>query len=206
LRLQLWLYWGRTHFTCDLSLLHFGAITGKIEIIKYCCEEGGYDINIKDELKRTPLFDAVRKNEATIVEYLLDRGADCNVQDDLQKTPLHIVASERIATMLVRAGADINAKCTRPGLLETFSSSSKLPVGQRYADVRYDCNGFSYWETSGTPLHFATEYGDIKVLETLLSNEAIDVHAVDDLGQIALHRARSKESIQLLLKYGANKH
>lgn len=93
----------------------------KIEEVKKYLENNG-DPNAKDEVGRSLLYHAtkIRKSRYPVLKLLVKHGVDVNitireVYDNKEwfNTPLHIAARQRknnIVKMLLKAGADVNAK------------------------------------------------------------------------------------------------
>lgn len=92
--------------------LHVACGAGNLEIVKYLIEKGA-NVNQTNIFGETPLSSAVIRS-ATLIEYLINQGA--NVQsvrtDEHYKgyTPLHEVYDFDVARVLVKYGADVNAK------------------------------------------------------------------------------------------------
>lgn len=62
----------------------------------------------------------------------------------------------------------------------------------------------TYVDSNGdTLLHVAAQLGDLRTVELLL-RAGVDVNQVGDMGNTALHYAKSEEVASLLLAYGAS--
>ncbi len=73
----------------------------------------GADVNYMDDQGRTPLKNAVKYNEKSIVTLLLQSGANANARGADGSTALHEAAAEghvELVEILLGNGADINAK------------------------------------------------------------------------------------------------
>lgn len=75
------------------------------------------------------------------------------------------------------------------GLLQTSLSSLNLPVSAA------DENGY-------TLLQAAASYGQIPVVEWILSQNMVDVNAVDNEGDSAIHYAGSLDALKMLIEVG----
>lgn len=76
----------------------------------------GADVNYMDEQGRTPLKNAVKYNEKSVVIHLLQNGANANAQGPDGSTALHDAAVEghvELVEILLGNGAHINAKNKR---------------------------------------------------------------------------------------------
>jgi len=103
------------------------AMVGELESLQALIEAGA-DVSLADPRKNTALIFAagMRRSQmesfhvdetsvTSIVEQLLAAGADVNAGNDYGITPLIASAQERhadVATLLINAGADVNAKTT----------------------------------------------------------------------------------------------
>ncbi len=91
------------------ALLHTAAMNGEIEIMAALLDNGA-DIELGDNLDRTPLFHAVLAQSRSLegVKFLIDHGAKINVRDkEYGRTPLHWAAVRRaikIANYLIGVG------------------------------------------------------------------------------------------------------
>ena len=121
----------------------------------------------------TPLNWAIRWNQKSIVELLLDHGAMVNAVDGADKTPLQVACNsehgnEEIARLLLEQGADIDAitidDSDTPLTLACITTSN-LGIIQLLINAGADVNGA---DGNDAPLYWAANCGDIKALELLI--------------------------------------
>lgn len=94
----------------DREQLHFAADDGDLEKIRTLLASG-CDINVFDDMGKTPLHYAVGKENIELVKCLLKSGADVNARCEalIGNTPLAEYAgtcSLELARVLIEAGAD----------------------------------------------------------------------------------------------------
>lgn len=65
-----------------LSLLHWAADRGSLEIVKYLIESLKADVNLRDGNGQTPLHFAVSCEYSNVENYLIEAGADVNAKDN----------------------------------------------------------------------------------------------------------------------------
>jgi len=93
--------------------LHYAAWNGRVEIVEYLVNNTNVDINVQTSDGCTALYLATQKDHEKIVEILLSRNADTELKLKGQWTPLLKAAYDkkwRLCELLVRAGANVNAK------------------------------------------------------------------------------------------------
>lgn len=96
--------------------LHFAAQAGNLDMVKLLLECGA-SVNAKAGTGTTPLHSAAAEGHKAIVSVLLAHSADVNALDQ-GETPLYVAANKdvsddsavAIVAMLIRKGADVNAK------------------------------------------------------------------------------------------------
>jgi len=153
--------------------LHAAALNGHKEIAELLIAKGA-DVDAKDALGNTPLYNTILFNAALdgykeIAELLIQNSADVNAQDKNGNTPLHEAATsglKEVVELLIANGADVNAK--------------------------------DNW--GGTPLHRAKT----KELAELLIEKGADVNAKKKFGRTPLHGAATKGIAELLIAKGAD--
>ncbi|MFI2609173.1 ankyrin repeat domain-containing protein [Kitasatospora sp. NPDC018619] len=162
------------------------------------------------------LLDAAHRGDPDAVRAALTAGADIEARDAEGRTPLLRAAfADRVAVarLLVGAGADVNAQDTRlnsPWLVTGITGSvpmlrALLPGGPDLARRnRY----------GGVSLIPAAERGHVAYVRAVLTETAIDVDHVNDLGWTALLEAvllgdggpAHQEIVDVLLAHGADPH
>uniref|UniRef100_A0A8C6VYM5 Ankyrin 3 n=1 Tax=Nothobranchius furzeri TaxID=105023 RepID=A0A8C6VYM5_NOTFU len=143
----------------------------------------------------TPLHIAAKKNQMEITTTLLEYGASTSAVTRQGITPLHLAAQEGnvdIVTLLLARDAPVNMgnkvkhPCGKPAFATSFSPNA---------------NRLGY-----TPLHVACHYGNVKMVNFLLKNQA-KVNAKTKNGYTPLHQAAQQghtHIINLLLHHGAS--
>jgi ankyrin repeat protein len=103
-----------------LTWLHLATNLGMIELVKIILEQTSVDIDSQDWDGRTALFFATISGNATMANFLLDRGANAGIgNDNLGNTCLHFVSSfdhgsiSGLVKRLVESGGDVNAQNTK---------------------------------------------------------------------------------------------
>ena len=157
--------------------------------------EGGADANRPDRDGTSPLLQAVMHEAQPAVELLLAHKADPNVgRPQYRWTPLHEAAqrgSKAIAEVLLKAGADVNAKAD-DGWTPLYSAVShkQREVAELLLANHADPNAKN--NAGQTPLHLAVQSGQRELAELLLANKA-DPNERDNRGRTPLDDAKSME-------------
>ncbi|CAM0949105.1 unnamed protein product [Alopecurus aequalis] len=77
-----------------VTVLHFAACKGRLEICKFLVEESGLDVNLVSITGATPMSYAALAGQVQVMRYLLDRGGDPAMPDERGSTPLHAAADK----------------------------------------------------------------------------------------------------------------
>lgn len=88
------------------TLLWIAAEFGNEAVTRFLIEHGA-DVNVKNELGMTPLFECWANEQ--VAEILIEHGANVNERSNDKKTPLHF-ANSGLDEVLVKHGADVNAR------------------------------------------------------------------------------------------------
>nr|WP_153730944.1 ankyrin repeat domain-containing protein [Sporosarcina obsidiansis] len=160
------------------------------------------------------LFEAASKKDTKKVEQLIESGIDLNVQDAQGRTAIMIATYNHdtpTVKALLDAGADQHVQddmqntpflyAGAEGYLDilrlTIEAGADPTITNRYG---------------GTALIPAAEHGYIEIVEELLTQTAVDVNHVNNLGWTALMEAvilndggkQQQDVIRLLLSHGAD--
>ena len=184
--------------------LHIAAKNGDLgEIMKYLAEE--MDVNVEDENGQTPLYVASLFGHTEIVEALLNRGADQRACPN--RTPLHVANNAPVATLLIKAGGNVN--------VSDLAGDTPLHVAVRKANPELvsalleqsaEVNAKS--KEGLTPLHYALEdyRPNFEIIHKLI-DAGSEVNSIDLSGKTPLHHHcdaenPSSEILTLLLSKG----
>lgn len=143
-------------------------------------------------------FNAWHMSTSAEVQHgMLDAGLDLTRKNIYGFNPLAFAADETVVRRLLQQGIDVHAVDFRgrTPLFFPMSASAYDALIKAGCDVNHHCF------RGNTPL-FAVS-GKPHLIETLLMAGA-DVHARNNLGQTALHRACTPKTIRLLIEAGAD--
>ncbi len=169
------------------------------------------DMNILNDNKSRPLFEAVKANKSQLVSLLIKNGADINKLDGNNNTLLYTAISLGyfdMARFLIDNGADINA----------HSGKDKItPLMAALARPDHDAGFLRYILFKGadvsardagkkTPFFYVYQYTDAigmanvkESISILMENEA-DINAKDSHGNTILH-IKPQDYYQIYSKY-----
>uniref|UniRef100_A0A0A9W4Q1 Ankyrin-3 n=3 Tax=Lygus hesperus TaxID=30085 RepID=A0A0A9W4Q1_LYGHE len=201
---------------CDFSYnLRIGAVKENRRIIEVL-QEYGLVFNEIDVQDNEVLHHAIRKGYINVVQYLLDHGADFKASSDLG-TPLHsavIMLQEEIVRLLVRLGADVNARdiCGKVPIFYITEKLEKLKVFRDFGDSQKCLSVAEELLSNGADLSneskfliIATQRKTRNLVEMALKCKA-DVNVVGLHSSTALHaavKAGDEYLVKLLLEHGA---
>ncbi|XP_033231273.1 ankyrin-1-like [Belonocnema kinseyi] len=189
--------------------LYIAAYYGHKRVVEILLEKGADPNNFKCyEPHLTPLHAAAQGGHDQIVELLLKCGAKVNLEinidsDEILCTPILAAARgghERIVEMLLHYGANIKTK-----VLPSHVSFTKNIECIFSSEEKSESKTFLESTIGYTPLHFAAQVGNTKIVEMLLRHGA-DVNSMSDIVTpltVALKKKHEK-IVQILLKAGAN--
>ena len=156
--------------------LHYAALNGHVQIVRYYLEDLQMDPNIEGEWKQSPLHIASQQGYLEVVKCLTDEfGCDPLCVDDENATPLH------------RASQD--------GHLDVIKHLTNILISKESFCMGKDDDG-------DTPLHYAALEGHLSVVQYYLEEQAIDPDLKGQWGQTALHIASEcghLETVQYLI-------
>lgn len=181
------------------------ARNGDIKVLGLFMEANAY-VNVRDELRRTPVYYAAENGKDKAVQFLLLYGADVNARDEYMKSPL-MAAIEAKSYPTAKLLLDVNAN------VQISDDDGKTPL--HYA-VLYKqtetaqaitnkfCDVDSPDNDGNTPLFYA--FNKIPLLRVLLRAGA-DINGANVDGKTVLHQAvitNNLQSAKFLIENGAN--
>jgi len=188
--------------------LHAACATGSLEVALFlltCHADGN---RVSDD--HTIFYVASEGGQVTVPGVLLDKGANINAINDNGDTPLTVALKDgpmktlmEITNLLLGHGA--NPNLTRQGLSPIYWALSYGLPDIVHLLQRYGADPNTRDDDEKTPLHAASEKGELKVAEGLLELGA-DVNSRDDQGRTPLHVIQwaSDDVALLLLEHGAD--
>lgn len=165
--------------------------------------------NTRDDAYLSMLHLAVNKGNEKIVTALLDAGAEINIGDPNGDTPLHLAVEKgatKLVSLLVSRGAEVNIHDT-VGRSALYVAIMKKSVALADFLLKNGTDVTTPDPDALTPLHFAADNGQAKIVTLILNQPGVDVDAADTQGATALfHAARQgyKDVVTALLAGGAN--
>ena len=175
--------------------LHYCAVVGFIEGAKVLLDAGSH-INAETRMKETPLIFALGTKQLEMVNFLISARADVNQTGLHRKTPLFFVTDTECATLLIKAGADVNFQDDEESTpLHEAAKEGHVDVGRVLIEHGAKVNAVNNHKQ--TPLHVAAEKGRPLMCEILLNNGA-ELKALDVARRNAEMLARRNEHYDVL--------
>ena len=140
----------------DDTPIHIASMKGHLPIVQYLIEKYDVDINIKGCKRKTPLHYACQEGHLQIIEYLISKGADVYAKDQFGNYVIYY------------------------SYLKGYFSIIKYLIEKRHIENEVK----NYY--SQTPLHCACYFGDLQIVEYLISKGA-DLYAKDNDENIVIH-------------------
>ncbi|KAK9871342.1 hypothetical protein WA026_011608 [Henosepilachna vigintioctopunctata] len=185
-----------------LTPLHIAADNSHYDLVEVLLRNGA-KVNALDGLGQTALHRCAREDNVQACRIMLSYNVDTSIVS-LQGYTAAQVASENVQKILQdppAGSADVECQ-----LLEAAKSGDLELVQQLLSSYPHIVNCRDLDGRHSTPLHFASGYNRVSVVEYLLQQGA-DVHAKDKGGLVPLHNACSYghyEVTELLVKHGAS--
>lgn len=187
-----------------LTPVHLTADNSHYDLMDVLLRNGA-KVNALDGLGQTALHRCARDDNVQACRILLSYNVDVTIVS-LQGYTAAQVAAENVLKILQdpqigSTGSDIECQ-----ILESAKSGDLEQVQRLLSSFPHIVNCRDLDGRHSTPLHFASGYNRVAVVEFLLQQGA-DVHAKDKGGLVPLHNACSYghyEVTELLVKHGAN--
>ena len=151
---------------CNSNLLHRSSGYGKLDIVKFCVEEKGFDVNSRDGYGNTALHEAAARGHLQVLQHLLSSGADVKEKSNNGDTALHRAARWghlQVLQHLLSSGADVNTK-NKYGYTALHEAAGRehLQVLQYLLSSGADVNTKN--KEGDTALHLAAGRGHLQVV------------------------------------------
>ena len=190
------------------NLLHAAVEGGNVLIVKTVLSNN-IDINAKDDDGHTSLMKAAYQNNLEVVECLLRKGADPLLKDNLGRNVL-LIASQYGSIAVIEqllSVVDINSRDDEGNTPLMVAAACANVQAVNYLlekDADLLLTGKSGWSL----LHFASQGGNVAIIETILS-KGLDIDIKDDCGTGLTPLAvsilfKNLEALNYLLNKGAN--
>ncbi|CAH8614825.1 unnamed protein product [Heterobilharzia americana] len=182
---------------CETAL-HLAVRNRQVDVARTLIYHGA-SVNAKARDEQTPLHIACLTGTPELISVLLSCKANPNLQARDGYTALHIAAKEGrhdILGQLLEAGADLNAR-TKKGFtaLHLAAKRGQAKVARQLIQAQpksVNATG----QNDLTPLHVATHYNRLPVVQLLLDNDAqVDCRAGN--GYTALHMAAKQNHLDI---------
>ena len=147
-----------------MTALHYAAINGDTEIVRFLVEHGA-DITAQDNLlSRSAIHFAAEKGNLECIKYLAEQGADLLDRDIYGTTPMHYAARSNkldVVKFLVDKKIDYRAKDARGWTAMHYAADGGSIDVVRYLLAK-GLNINELNEVGRTPLFFARNYHELR--------------------------------------------
>jgi len=147
-----------------LTVLHYAAMNGDTEVMRFLIEQGA-DIKAQDnELSRSAIHFAAENGNIDCIKYLAEMGADLQDKDSNGATALHYAAKSNkleVVKFLVSKKIDYSAKDTRGwSAMHYAANGGSLDVVKYLLAKGLNINELN--NTGRTPLFFARNHRELR--------------------------------------------
>ncbi|MCR5261878.1 MAG: ankyrin repeat domain-containing protein [Candidatus Gastranaerophilales bacterium] len=181
------------------------AKNGDIRVLGLFMEANAY-VNLRDEMRRTPVYYAAENGQEKAVQFLLLYGADINIRDENMKSPLMAAIEAKsypTAKLLLDVNANVqisddNGRTPLHYAVMYKQTETAQAITNKFCDVDSPDND------GNTPLFYA--FNKIPLIRVLLRAGA-DINGLNNDGKTVLHQAvitNNLQSAKFLIENGAN--
>jgi len=137
---------------------------------------GGANVNVLDNLNRTPLYHAAQKGNPDVMRALINGGANIRLADNYGLTPLHVAASisgkARAVEAILEGHREIINLTTNDNSTALHLAAKNGKVEAIHALIRAGANINMTNNDVDTPLHAAADNGSVTAIRALLNANA----------------------------------
>ena len=182
--------------------LHHCAIYGFTTSVKRLLSIRNINVNVKDANGWTPLHCAAYNGHVEIAQQLIQSGAEVNAKDCNGATPLHNAASRHtfeIVKLLIRNGANVKMK-TNTGWtpLHVVSHNGDVDIFHLLVENGADLEAQN--NDGERALHYAARFGQLLIIQELISRYHVNINAGQKNGWTALGYASINTAIITFLQ------
>jgi len=199
-----------------LNALHIAARYGNIDVASILLAHGA-DVNAISSFGNTPLHECAWRRDATMVSLLLSKGAKTDIQNEIHNTAWSTAAIHDNIAMLKMFEATYegqeNTICELLALRHgpLFQAAESGRAEEATVFLASNTRRANLVDEDGYTLSHRVRYMSFGLLKTL-TQQGLNVKAIDKLGRTALHviaeselpQTVLKENIRLLLAQGCD--
>nr|CAB3262745.1 uncharacterized protein LOC100182602 [Phallusia mammillata] len=182
------------------TILHVAARFGQFNICKFLLESG-CNVNAKNVTGCTALFFAAEGLHRRVAQLLIEWGCNTKIQNFSCQTAFDLMRHEDMKTSLKEIAALWQA--TVPQVVRGRLDPLHRVVKDHMLGIRPMADISARCLKGSTLMHTAVHFEDITAIKNLLKVR-VDINLRDYQGATPLHRARSIETLELLLDSNAD--
>ncbi|MDR2867076.1 MAG: ankyrin repeat domain-containing protein [Acholeplasmatales bacterium] len=189
------------------NLIHYACLNETTEVLQYLIDVG-LNVNLRDFLGETALFDLARKAKYNFIVLLIKAGINLNSYNNLGEIALHLACKRgdlEVIKLLIETGSDITKRTNQFRLPLHYALSNDDEKIFEYLLKLTNLGYQIYDDKRNCLLHYAASYGSMKIAQKLI-NDQFDVNYLNDFYETPLFSAVRNQQIELvkyLLNQGA---
>ncbi len=194
------------------TCLHYAAYYGHTKLISLL-KQAGFDVNLQNACKETPLVMAILKSQKMVVKSLLYNGANPNISNNVGNTPLMeavILKDLRVVELLLKWGATLdNQNQTGETALMLAAEHQQTEIIRLLLDA--GANPFLENKLGLSACDNAIEKEAIKIIHERLINFVNDLlvehrlvlsnNEIDTLASFSVDKIDSENLSKIFIKY-----